>query len=85
MMAGLEEGFMEYRKRFVRSETVAPDRCGAAVRAWFEDGFLVGADGLKSRVRAQLQPDRRLLDLERNMMCLFLLCRMVSTTSFFSW
>ena len=27
--------------------------------------LLVGADGIKSRVRSQLQPDRRLLDLER--------------------
>ena len=76
LMAGLEEGAVEYGKRFVRFEVSAPDSDAAGgVRAWFEDGtaspiggFLVGADGLKSRVRAQLQPERRLLDLQRNML-----------------
>ena len=27
--------------------------------------FVVGADGIKSRVRRQLQPERRMLDLQR--------------------
>ncbi|KAK7707984.1 hypothetical protein SLS64_006806 [Diaporthe eres] len=41
------------------------------VQVKFTDGsvergrLLVGADGIKSRVRKQLQPDRKLLDLER--------------------
>ena len=76
LMAVLEEGAMEYNKRFVRFEIVTPDHGGeGGVRVWFEDGtassigrLLIGADGLKSGVRAQLQPERRSLDLAKNTM-----------------
>lgn len=55
-----------YDKEFECYEIV-----GGLVHVRFTDGsvargrLLVGADGIKSRVRKQLQPDRRLLDLER--------------------
>jgi 2-polyprenyl-6-methoxyphenol hydroxylase-like FAD-dependent oxidoreductase len=57
---------IEFEKEFVSYE-IQDDR----VRANFSDGstarglLLVGADGIKSRVRKQLQPARKLLDLER--------------------
>jgi 2-polyprenyl-6-methoxyphenol hydroxylase-like FAD-dependent oxidoreductase len=57
---------LEYEKEF-ESYEIVDDR----VQVKFTDGsavrgqLLVGADGIKSRVRRQLQPDRRLLDLER--------------------
>ncbi|KAK7917669.1 hypothetical protein PG985_011277 [Apiospora marii] len=60
---------VEYDKAFEAYEIV-----DGQVRAKFADGsvargqFLVGADGIQSRVRKQLQPDRRLLDLERCVM-----------------
>lgn len=55
-----------YEKEFCTYEVV-----DGLVQVKFMDGsvvrgrLLVGADGIKSRVRKQLQPDRRLLDLER--------------------
>ncbi|KAI0396111.1 FAD/NAD(P)-binding domain-containing protein [Xylariaceae sp. FL0594] len=57
---------IEYGKEFASYEILDNQ-----VRARFADGStvygrsLVGADGIRSRVRKQLQPDRRLLDLER--------------------
>ncbi|KAI0487268.1 FAD/NAD(P)-binding domain-containing protein [Xylaria cf. heliscus] len=57
---------IEYGKDFESYEVV-----DGRVHVKFTDGsivrgrILVGADGVKSRVRRQLQPDRRLLDLER--------------------
>lgn len=63
---GIEDA-IEYEKSFSSYE-VEPN---GTVQVRFSDGssvrgcFLIGADGIKSRVRAQLQPDRRLLDLER--------------------
>ncbi|KAK8099069.1 uncharacterized protein PG998_012310 [Apiospora kogelbergensis] len=60
---------VEYEKAFE-----AYDIVDGQVRAKFTDGsvvlgqFLVGADGIQSRVRKQLQPDRKLLDLERCVM-----------------
>ena len=63
------EGLIAYEKRFKRL-----DLEDGLVKVCFEDGteaigkFLVGADGIKSHVRRQLQPNRRLLDLERNIM-----------------
>ncbi|KAF2094333.1 FAD/NAD(P)-binding domain-containing protein [Rhizodiscina lignyota] len=62
---GIEDA-IEYEKAFASYE-VHDDE----VRVLFSDAssvsgsLLVGADGLKSRVRKQLQPNRRLLDLER--------------------
>ncbi|KAH9890726.1 FAD/NAD(P)-binding domain-containing protein [Xylariomycetidae sp. FL2044] len=62
------EDAIEYGKEFVSYEIVDD---GVSVRANFADGegvvgrLLVGADGLRSRVRKQFQPDRKLLDLER--------------------
>ncbi|KAF7197296.1 Dual O-methyltransferase/FAD-dependent monooxygenase CTB3 [Pseudocercospora fuligena] len=64
---GIEE-HIHYDKRFTSYELVAN-----SVLAKFEDGtsirtkLLVGADGIHSRVRAQLQPTRRLVDMERQM------------------
>lgn len=55
-----------YEKEFFSYETV-----DGLVHVKFTDGsvacgrLLVGADGIRSRVRKQLQPGRRLLDLER--------------------
>lgn len=60
------EDAIEYEKEFESYEVVDDQ-----VLARFTDGslvhgrLLVGADGIRSRVRAQLQPDRKLLDLER--------------------
>ncbi|KAM0812771.1 putative FAD-binding domain-containing protein [Seiridium cardinale] len=60
------EDSIEYGKEFA-SYQVIDER----VQVSFIDGslvsgkLLVGADGIKSRVRKQLQPDRKLLDLER--------------------
>ena len=65
---GLED-LIAYEKRFKRL-----DLEDGLVKACFEDGteatgkFLIGADGIKSHVRRQLQPERRLLDLGRNIM-----------------
>lgn len=65
IMLGVEDA-IEYEKEFASYEVI-DDK----IRVSFSDGssatgrFLVGADGIKSRVRAQLQPSRRLLDLER--------------------
>lgn len=61
---------VEYEKAFEAYETVDDGR----IQAKFTDGsvvlgrFLVGADGIQSQVRKQLQPDRKLLDLERCVM-----------------
>lgn len=58
-----------YEKRFEKFE-LEEDH----VRVYFDDEtavkgrLVIGADGIKSRVRRQLQPDRQLLDLERNIM-----------------
>jgi 2-polyprenyl-6-methoxyphenol hydroxylase-like FAD-dependent oxidoreductase len=60
------EDAIEYGKEFSRYEIE-----NEHVHAHFADGstakgaLLVSADGVRSRVRKQLQPDRRLLDLER--------------------
>ncbi|KAI1755940.1 FAD/NAD(P)-binding domain-containing protein [Xylaria castorea] len=57
---------IEYEKDFESYEIV-----DGRVHVKFTDGsivggqILVGADGVKSRVRRQFQPDRKLLDLER--------------------
>ncbi|KAI0411994.1 FAD/NAD(P)-binding domain-containing protein [Xylaria grammica] len=57
---------IEYEKNFESYEII-----DGRVHVKFTDGsivygqVLVGADGVKSRVRRQLQPDRKLLDLER--------------------
>ncbi|RYC56587.1 hypothetical protein CHU98_g9621 [Xylaria longipes] len=57
---------IEYEKDFESYEII-----DGRVHVKFTDGstvcgqILVGADGVKSRVRRQLQPDRTLLDLER--------------------
>ncbi|KAI0379278.1 hypothetical protein F5Y04DRAFT_260085 [Hypomontagnella monticulosa] len=65
MALGIEDA-IEYEKEFAAYEIV-----GEQVLVRFKDGseargkLLVGADGIRSRVRAQLQPSRRLLDLER--------------------
>lgn len=61
------EHAVEYGREFARYETNGADH----VDVYFTDGsvvqarLLVGADGLRSRVRRQLQPERRLLDLQR--------------------
>lgn len=67
MLASLElQDSICYKKEFASYEIVE-----GLVEVKFADGsvargrLLVGADGIKSRVRKQLQPDRRLLDLER--------------------
>lgn len=67
MLASLELGDdIVYEKEFCSYEIVE-----GLVQVRFTDGsvargrLLVGADGIKSRVRKQLQPDRKLLDLER--------------------
>ncbi|ROV97502.1 hypothetical protein VPNG_08733 [Cytospora leucostoma] len=67
MLASLEiQDAIQYEKEFDSYEIVE-----GLVRVKFTDGsvvlgkLLVGADGIKSRVRKQLQPDRKLLDLER--------------------
>ncbi|KAI0899420.1 FAD/NAD(P)-binding domain-containing protein [Annulohypoxylon nitens] len=57
---------VEYGKEFRSYDVV-----DGVVKVKFTDGsaaegkLLVGADGVRSRVRKQLQPDRKLLDLER--------------------
>ncbi|KAI0024311.1 FAD/NAD(P)-binding domain-containing protein [Xylariomycetidae sp. FL0641] len=62
---GIEDA-VEYEKEFKSYEVL-----DSGVRVKFTDGslaqgrLLVGADGIRSHVRRQLQPDRRLLDLER--------------------
>ncbi|KAF2792276.1 FAD/NAD(P)-binding domain-containing protein [Melanomma pulvis-pyrius CBS 109.77] len=64
-MLGIDEK-IEYEKEFSSYNVV-----DGHVHVQFADGstacggLLVGADGVKSRVRKQLQPGRRLLDLER--------------------
>ncbi|KAH8892608.1 FAD/NAD(P)-binding domain-containing protein [Thozetella sp. PMI_491] len=70
MLAALDvSDAIEYDKEFISYELV-----GEQVQVNFADGsfargqLLVGADGIKSRVRKQLQPDRKLLDLERCVM-----------------
>ncbi|KAI1379376.1 FAD/NAD(P)-binding domain-containing protein [Hypoxylon crocopeplum] len=67
MLASLDiDDAIEYEKEFESYEIV-----DGQVQVRFTDGsvvrgqLLVGADGVKSRVRKQLQPDRKLLDLER--------------------
>ncbi|RDW73476.1 zeaxanthin epoxidase [Coleophoma cylindrospora] len=65
MILGIEDA-IEYEKDFASYEEL-----GSEVQISFTDGssargrFIVGGDGIRSRVRRQLQPDRRLLDLER--------------------
>ncbi|KAF3070645.1 putative cercosporin toxin biosynthesis protein [Daldinia childiae] len=60
---------IEYEKEFESYRVI-----GDQVQVRFVDGstalgrLLVGADGIRSRVRTQLQPDRKLLDLERWLM-----------------
>ncbi|KAK7754915.1 hypothetical protein SLS62_002999 [Diatrype stigma] len=69
---GIEDA-IEYEKEFESYEVLGGDDRGGdeGVRVQFTDGsvvhgrLLVGADGIMSRVRKQLQPDRKLLDLER--------------------
>ncbi|OTB09041.1 hypothetical protein M426DRAFT_316332 [Hypoxylon sp. CI-4A] len=62
---GIEDA-VQYEKEFESYEVVDEE-----VQVKFTDGsvvrgqLLVGADGIRSRVRKQLQPDRKLLDLER--------------------
>ncbi|KAI1410366.1 FAD/NAD(P)-binding domain-containing protein [Hypoxylon sp. FL1857] len=59
---------IEYEKDFESYQILDEDE---GVQVKFKDGsvacgrLLVGADGVKSRIRKQLQPDRRLLDVER--------------------
>lgn len=67
MLASLElQDAICYGKEFCSYEIAE-----GLVQVRFTDGsvargrLLVGADGIKSRVRKQLQPDRKLLDLER--------------------
>lgn len=67
MLASLElQDNIRYEKEFDSYEIV-----GGLVLVKFTDGsvergqLLVGADGIKSRVRKQFQPGRKLLDLER--------------------
>lgn len=65
---GVERNIV-YEKRFEKFEFEED-----GVKVYFNGGtsvegrFLVGADGIKSHVRGQLQPDRQLLDLERDVM-----------------
>jgi len=65
LVLGIEDT-IEYEKEFVSYEVSSND-----AHAFFADGssaqgrLLVGTDGIKSRVRRQLQPGRRLLNLER--------------------
>ncbi|KAI1209503.1 FAD/NAD(P)-binding domain-containing protein [Annulohypoxylon truncatum] len=64
-MLGIEHA-IEYGKEFSSYDIV-----NGHVHVRFTDGsvargrLLVGADGIRSRVRKQLQPNRKLLDLER--------------------
>ncbi|KAJ0114035.1 Zeaxanthin epoxidase [Diaporthe amygdali] len=67
MLASLElQDDITYEREFESYEIIE-----GLVQVKFTDGsvargqLLVGADGIKSRVRKQLQPDRKLLDLER--------------------
>jgi 2-polyprenyl-6-methoxyphenol hydroxylase-like FAD-dependent oxidoreductase len=67
MLAMLDLGdALCFEKEFESYDTI-----DGVVQVRFTDGsiargsILVGADGVKSRVRKQLQPDRKMLDLER--------------------
>lgn len=67
MLASLQlQDAIDYEKEFESYEVVDEH-----VQAKFTDGsvargsLLIGADGIKSRVRKQLQPDRKLLNLDR--------------------
>ncbi|KAF2167987.1 hypothetical protein M409DRAFT_22131 [Zasmidium cellare ATCC 36951] len=66
LMVGIE-GDVEYGKEFESSQVLED----GDVEVQFTDGtstrgpMLVGADGVHSKVRGQLQPQRQLLDLER--------------------
>ncbi|CAG8981829.1 hypothetical protein HYALB_00013992 [Hymenoscyphus albidus] len=66
MMLGVDDA-IEFEKELTSYEVIENDK----VCVSFDDGswatgcFLVAADGVRSRVRRQLQPHCRLLDLER--------------------
>ncbi|KUJ22225.1 uncharacterized protein LY89DRAFT_574702, partial [Mollisia scopiformis] len=65
MLLGIEDT-IEYEKEFVSYEIRGNEvHVSFADRSSAQGRFLVGADGIKSRVRKQFQPDRKLLDLER--------------------
>lgn len=66
MTLGIEDA-IEYEKTFSSySVDLAGEVCVSfSDNSSFRGCLLVGADGINSRVRTQLQPDRKLLDLER--------------------
>jgi 2-polyprenyl-6-methoxyphenol hydroxylase-like FAD-dependent oxidoreductase len=71
LMLGIEEA-VEFGKEFLRYEVERGDDGGQqTVKAIFADGstaigsLLIGADGTHSAMRRQLQPQRRLLNLNR--------------------
>ena len=65
LIQGIEDA-IEYDKEFQSFEAIA-----TGIKVVFGDhssaygSSLIGADGIKSRIRSQIQPRRRLLDLER--------------------